>query len=91
LNKDEKINKFMLEKVLGGNEQCVCAVDKSKSEFTRDEINAYREQQLQFREKIYGTSASPEDPVDKMNLITLQGGIKGNGQTISSFYDSLLK
>jgi hypothetical protein len=85
-----RVKKYIREKVLGGDAQCECVVDKSKSEFTRDEIDAYREKQITFRDKIYGTSSPAVDPVDKMNEIMLKGGIRGNGQSIANFYDSLV-
>ncbi len=83
--------RYIREYVLDGRIQCECPIDKSKSEFTREEIDAYREEQLQFSDKINGTSAPAIDPVDKMNLITLNGGIKANGESIAKFYDNLVK
>jgi hypothetical protein len=84
------INRYIRDFVLDGNAQCGCVVDKSKSIFTRDEVDEYREKHIQFRDKINGTSALAEDPVDKMNRITLEGGIKAEGQTIADFYDKLV-
>ncbi|VBB18034.1 hypothetical protein YASMINEVIRUS_497 [Yasminevirus sp. GU-2018] len=91
VNEDSlEMKRYIREYVLDGKSQCGCITDKSKSDFTRDEIDAYREQQLEFRDKINGTSAPAEDPVDRMNLITMQGGVKAQGQTIAEFYDKLL-
>lgn len=84
------INRYIRDFVLDGNAQCGCVVDKSKSDFTRDEVDEYREKQIQFRDKINGTSALAVDPVDKMNMITIEGGVKANGQTIADYYDNLV-
>jgi hypothetical protein len=89
---DDKLdmNRYIRDFVLDGNAQCGCVVDKSKLDFTRDEVDEYREKFIEFKDKINGTSALPEDPVDKMNKITLQGGVKADGQTIADFYDKLV-
>lgn len=87
---DLEIKRYIRDYVLDGTAQCGCVVDKSKSDFTRDEVDEYREQALQFRDKINGTSAPTEDPVDRMNKITLRGGIKAKGQTIADFYDNVV-
>lgn len=84
------VKKYIQEHVLDGKTECGCVVDKSKSLFTRDEVDEYREQNIQFADKINGTSAPIEDPVDRMNMIKLQGGIKAKGQTIADFYDNLV-
>jgi hypothetical protein len=86
---DQNIKRYIREYVLDGNTQCECVVDKSKSDFTRNEVDQYREQQIRFGDKINGTSSPAEDPVDKMNQITMQG-IKATGQTIASFYDNIV-
>lgn len=91
LNEDgPDLKRYIREYVLDGMAQCGCAIDKSKSDFLRDEVDEYREGQLDFYNKVNGTSDSPDDPVDKMNEITLCGGIKGNGQTIADYYDKLV-
>lgn len=84
------IKKYLREYVLDGKDQCYCVSDPSKSEFTRDEIDKYREKHIEFRDKIGGTSADFEDPVDKMNEIGIEG-IKGDGMSISGFFDSILE
>ena len=89
----ENMKRYIRDYVLDGKKGCECAVDKSKHEFTNDEINDYRQEHIEFRDKIYGSSAPAEDPVDKMNEIALNGGmsnIKGNGQKISEFYDNIV-
>lgn len=85
-----EMKRYIRDYVLDGKEQCGCVPDKSKSDFTRNEIDEYREKFLQFGNKVNGTSAPAEDPVDRMNMIALQGGIKAEGQTIADFYDNLL-
>lgn len=90
VNDSDEIKKYIREKVLDGREQCGCVVDKSKSNFTRDEVDEYREGHLRFGDKVYGTSAPAIDPVDRTNLITLQGGVRAQGQTIADLYDSLV-
>lgn len=87
---DVDMKRYIRDYVLDGVAQCGCVVDKSKSDFTRSEVDEYREEQLQFHDKINGTSAPAEDPVDKMNNLTLQGGIKARGQTIADYYDNLV-
>nr|XP_047140270.1 probable protein phosphatase 2C 45 [Hydra vulgaris] len=67
-----------------------CLTERPKTQFTNDDIDAYREKQLEFRDKINGTSSPAIDPVDKMNLIAIQGGIKAQGQSIKDYYDKLL-
>jgi hypothetical protein len=84
------IKRYIRDYVLDGMAQCGCVVDKSKSDFTRSEVDEYREKQLRFQNKINGTSSPAEDPVDKMNKITLQEGIKANGQAVADFYDDLV-
>lgn len=86
----ENMKRYIREYVLNGRDQCYCATDPSKSEFTRDEIDRYREQQIEFRDKTYGTSKDFEDPVDKMNEITMTG-IKAQNQSIANFYDSIVE
>jgi hypothetical protein len=88
---DVDVKRYIRDYVLDGKAQCGCVVDKSKSDFTRDEINEYREKQLQFFDKINGTSQPSEDPVDRMNQITLNGGVKANGQTIAGYYDNIVR
>lgn len=90
VNDSDEIKKYIRENVLDGKEQCGCVVDKSKSNFTRDEVDEYREGYLRFGDKVYGTSAPAIDPVDRTNLITLQGGVRAQGQTIANLYDSLV-
>lgn len=87
---DNNVKKYIREYVLDGKSQCECIPDKSKSEYTRNEIDEYRNSQLEFRNKIYGTSSPAEDPVDRVNNITLNGGIDANGQTIADYYDNLV-
>ena len=84
------VKEYIRNVVLDGNTQCGCVVDKSKSDFTRDEVNEYRESQLRFRDKINGTSSPAIDPVDRINLITLHEGIKARGQTIADVYDNII-
>lgn len=84
------LKRYIREYVLDGKDQCFCATDPSKSEFTRDEIDRYREQQIEFRDKINGTSEIPFDAVDKMNEITITG-IKAKNQSIANFYDSVVE
>lgn len=86
----EMLKRYIREYVLDGKDQCYCATDKSKSEFTRDEIDRFREQQIEFGDKINGTSSIPYDAVDKMNDITMNG-IKANKQSIADFYDSIVE
>ena len=86
----KNLKRYIREYVLDGRDQCFCATDKSKSEFTRGEIDAYREQQIEFRDKINGTSALEHDPVDKMNEVTITG-IKAKNQSIADFYDSVVE
>lgn len=89
----KNMKRYIREYVLDGKQSCECAIDKSKSEFTRDEIDDYRDAQIEFRNKLYGSSAPAEDPVDKMNHIVVDGGIrmiKGTGKKISEFYDDLV-
>ncbi len=86
----KNMKRYIRDYVLDGNLQCSCAVDKSTSGFTRNEVDNYRENQIAFRDKIYGTSDLPLDPVDKMNLITLKEGVKANGSTVADFFDNIL-
>lgn len=86
----KSIKDYIKDRALNGNKQCECVEDKSKSMFTREQVNEYREKQLEFRDKIYGTSSPAIDAVDKINLVKGQGNIGGTGQTIASYYDSLL-
>lgn len=89
----ENMKRYIRDNVLGGKNSCECVVDKSKSEFTRDEIDKYREGQIEFRNKIYGTSAPADDPVDKMNRVVNNGGMcgmNGNGMKVSDMYDNLV-
>jgi hypothetical protein len=86
----ENLKRYIREYVLDGKDQCYCATDPSKSEFTRDEIDRYREQQIEFRDKTYGTSKDFEDAVDKMNVVSMTG-IKAKNQSIANFYDSIVE
>lgn len=87
---DDSIKKYILENVLNGKSECECIPDKSRSEFTRSEIDKYREEHILFNDKINGTSSPTEDPVDRMNMIHINEGIKGNGSTIADYYDKLV-
>jgi hypothetical protein len=88
--KSQEIKEFLRDKVLNGYLDCECVTDATKSEATRDEIDRYREQQLRFRDKIYGTSNDAFDPVDKMNELTMTG-ITSNGQRVSDVSDAILR
>lgn len=96
-NNNKYIDKFNVKdyirnNVLDGKSQCFCVSDKSKAKFTRYDVDKYREQQLKFQgEMIYGTSAPAIDPVDKMNIINMENGIKGDGKTIADVYDTIVK
>lgn len=83
------LKRYIREYVLDGRSQCYCATDKTKSAFTRNEIDQYRDQHIGFRDKINGTSSADYDPVDKMNEISMVG-IKANNQSIADFYDSIV-
>jgi len=86
------VKEYIRNKVLNGDSQCYCVTDKSKSEFTRTDVDEYREQQLKFKsEMINGTSAPAIDPVDKMNIIKMEGWFKGQGQTIADVYDNIVR
>jgi hypothetical protein len=86
------VKEYIRNNVLNGKSQCFCVTDKSKSEFTKKDVDTYREQQLIFQgEMIYGSSAPAIDPVDKMNIINMEGGIKGNGQSIADIYDNIVR
>ena len=89
-NDSLNMKRYIRDYVLDGKAQCGCVSDKSKSAFTRNEIDAYREQHLEFGNKINGSSAPAEDPVDRMNLIYSHGGVNADGQTIADVYDKLL-
>jgi hypothetical protein len=87
----DNVKKYIRERVLNGMNECECVPDKSQPEFTPEEIDSYRNQQIEFRENTYGSSKGVEgiDVVDKLNQITYNGGIPGNGMTIAQYYDSL--
>jgi len=87
---DKNIKRYIRDYVLDGNTQCECAINKSQSSFTRNEIDNYREKQLEFRDKIYGTSSPSVDAVDRMNIVTMKNGIGASGGTISEFYDNVV-
>ena len=82
--------RYIRDYVLDGKQQCECVADDTQALFTREDVEEYREKQIQFRDKIMGSSAPAEDPVDRLNKITLSGGIKSQGQTVASFYDDLV-
>jgi len=90
----QMVKKFIRDKVLNGDVQCGCAENKSSAEFSRDEVDNYREKQLHFRDKIMGTSDPVFDPVDKMNEITVRGGIlpsnRYHGHRVADVYDSII-
>lgn len=87
--KTKDLKKYLREVVLDGKDQCFCATDKSKAEFTRTDADNYRETQIRFRDKLWHSSNPVADPVDKENEIRLQGGYVGNGETIADVYDSM--
>ena len=87
---NDDIKLFLQEKVLNGQDDCFDIDDKNKAKYTRDEVDNYREQQIQFRNKILHSSAPVGDPVDKQNQIRLQGGFLGNNETIADVYDSMV-
>jgi hypothetical protein len=84
------LKKYIRDVVLDGRDDCYCATDKTKAEFTRVDADKYREGQIRFRDKILNPSNPIADPVDKENEIRLQGGIIGNGETIADVHDSML-
>lgn len=86
----QNMKRYIRDYVLDGNVECSCVVDKSTSGFTRTEVDNYRENQIRFRDKIFGSSDLALDPVDKMNLITLKEGVKANGSTVADFYDNIV-
>lgn len=83
------LKRYIREYVLNGKDQCFCAPDPSKSNFTRSEIDEYREQQIKFRDKTYQPSNTVNDAVDKMNCITITG-INAQNQTIADAYDAIV-
>lgn len=83
------LKRYIREYVLDGRDQCFCATDPSKSNFTRSEIDKYREQQIEFRDKTYQPSDTVNDAVDKMNCMTITG-INAQNQTIADVYDSIV-
>jgi hypothetical protein len=87
---DLEIKRYIRDFVLDGSAQCGCVTDRSKSDFTKTEVDEYREQALRFHDKIYGSSSAAEDPVDRMNKVSLDEGIKAKGQTIADFYDNVV-
>jgi hypothetical protein len=84
------VRKFLKEKVLNGNNDCYQVNEQNKAKYTRDEAEDCLENQLQFREKIFGSSRYGEDVVDRLNQIEVSGGIQGNGQTIGEVYDNIV-
>lgn len=81
------IKKYIYDNILNIHDKLV-VTDKTKSKFTRNEIDKYRDSQLQFREKIYGTSSPYMDQVDKMNLAQ---NIKATGITVAEYHDNINK
>lgn len=81
---------YIRDKVLNNNIQ-FCVSDKQNSKFTHNDIDKYRDSQLRFQgEMINGSSVPAIDPVDKINIINMEGGIQGNNITIADFYDNLV-
>lgn len=87
---DDFVQKYIKEKVLDGNVQCATITDKSRSDLTRQEIYDYQDDFFEFRDKIYASSDPAIDPVDKINMVTLNDGFKSNDMTIADVYDKLV-
>lgn len=87
---DNFVHKYIKENVLDGKLECECIDDKTQSKSTRQEINDYYDNFIEFRDKIYASSDPAIDVVDKMNIITMNEGIHSNEQTIADVYDKLV-
>ncbi len=87
----QNVKRYIRDYVLNGLNECECVPDKSQPDFSPEEIDAYREKHIQFRENVFGTSKGIDgiDPVDKMNQVAYNGGIPANGMTIAQFYDKI--
>jgi hypothetical protein len=86
-SKDMK--EYIKNVVLNGKDDCYCVGDKTpyESNDKQKEINDYRESQLDFRSKIYGSSQPYMDEVDKINLFDED---KNDCKTIAEIHDKII-
>lgn len=87
----ENVKRYIRDYVLDGLNKCNCVTNMNQPDFTPQEIDAYREKHIEFRENTWGTSKGIDgiDPVDKINQINYNGGVPANGMTIANYYDNL--
>jgi len=88
--KDKQIKNYIIDKVLNRGLEQSREIDKTVAGSSIDEIDEYRNEQIKFNNKINMTSDPELDVVDKMNKITLDGGINTD-LTIAEYYDALVK
>ena len=67
--------------------RCICLPDKCGGEFSNDEIDGYRNSQIDFHSKINGTSKAGYDAVDKINMYDEKCVL---GEKIGDVYDKLV-
>jgi hypothetical protein len=88
--KDKQIKKYIVDKVINRGKEQFREIDKTVAGSSRDEIDEFRNDQLKFNNKINMNSDPELDVVDKMNKITINGGIKTD-LTIAQYYDTLVE
>lgn len=74
IKKHNYAENYIYDNVIDTRPKFTCNVDKTTATFSRSDVEKYREQQIEFRDKLYGSSSPPVDPVDKMNNFSCPTG-----------------
>ena len=96
----QQTKQYLRDVALNGQNECWRDIDRSKSDYTRDQINQYRDKHIRFRDKIMGTSAPAVDQVDRLAQMSLENQTthvdpsttigQHVGQTIADFHDQIV-
>jgi len=89
----KEMKEYIKNIVLNGQTDCYCVDDKNPfdDKNKQDEIEEFRETQLDFKTKINGSSSPFMDDVDKINILYLRENDKGlEGKTIAEIHDKII-
>ena len=87
---NDAVKKYIYD-IIDNRPKAVCMPNKCKAEFSRIDVDKYRDQQIRFRDKLYATSANAVDTVDRINALgdKLHGPF-GAGRRIYDVFSDLV-
>ena len=84
------IKKYLQDYVLEGRLDKSEPIDVAQMAVSDDTIEKYRKENFESLDKFNQSSKNDIDPVDRVNLQELNGGIQADGMTIGEYYDKLV-